>query len=455
MESFRQDLHHAARMFARKPALTLVAVATLAIGIGASTAIFSVLYVTLLRPLPYPNAKRLCVVWTVLGPEAGAPASGPELLSLADRNKLFEQVGGIWVQTGALTGKSEPIQVTLGWVTSNFLSMLTPRLQVGRLFLPEEQGSGRAHVVILSYELWKTRYGLDPAILGHAVLLNGQPYTVVGILPVGFKLIFPDGAAVPPQVDVYSPFQADLAGQPRDQEYICRIATLRRGISVQSAQSELSSFAAQLRSGFHEYSEQNLHLQIVPLQQDATDAIRAPLLALFAGSGLLLLIVCSDLAILLLTRANERLTEISLRAALGAQPGRIMRQLFTESILLSCLGGCAGVVFFTRHPENSADIAAVGYCTQYLDCCQPHGFVLRRVDLGRLRHSVRPVACTDGARGKPGPASPPEHQIVNGSETQFQTNPDRRRSRTNLCASHLLDSARENLPRCPASQPWL
>jgi hypothetical protein len=178
-------------------------------------------------------------------------------------------------------------QVTLGWVTSNFLSMLTPRLQFGRLFLPEEQGSGRAHVVILSYELWRTRYGSDPAILGHAILLNGQPYTVVGILPAGFKLIFPDGAAVPPRVDVYSPFQADLAGQPRDQEYIRTIATLRRGISVQSAQSELSSFAAQLRSGFHEYSEQDLHLQIVPLQQDATDAIRAPLLALFAGSGLL------------------------------------------------------------------------------------------------------------------------------------------------------------------------
>jgi predicted permease len=345
MESLRQDLYHAMRIFARRPALTLVAIATLAIGIGASTAIFSVLYVTLLRPLPYPNAKRLCVVWTVLGQEGRAPASGPELLSLADKNKLFEQVGGIWVQTGALTGKSEPIQITRGWVTSNFLSMLTPRLEFGRLFLPEEQGSGRAHVVILSYELWKTRYGSDSAILGHAVLLNGQPYTVVGILPAGFKLIFPDGAAVPPQVDVYSPFQADLAGQPRDQEYIRTIATLRRGISAQSAQSELNSFAAQLRSGFHEYSEQDLHLQIIPLQQDATDAIRAPLLALFAGSGILLLIVCSNLAILLLTRANERLTEISLRAALGAQPGRITRQMFTESILLSCVGGCAGVVF--------------------------------------------------------------------------------------------------------------
>jgi putative ABC transport system permease protein len=143
---------------------------------------------------------------------------------------------------------------------------------------------------------------------------------------------------------VYSPFQQDLAGQPRDQEYIRTIATLRRGIGVQTAQSQASGIAAQLRSEFHEYSEQDLHLEIVPLQQDATRTVRVPLLALFAGSGLVLLIVCANLAILLLTRASERLTEISLRAALGAEPGRITRQLLTESILLSCLGGGAGVL---------------------------------------------------------------------------------------------------------------
>jgi putative ABC transport system permease protein len=198
MESIRQDLLHALRMFARRPGLAIVAIATLAIGIGATTAIFSVVYSALLQPLPYPHANRLCVVWTVLGNEGRAPASGPELLSLRDRDKLFNQVAGIWVQTGALTGKGEPAQVTLGWVTSNFLSLLTPRLHMGRFFLPEEQGSGRAHVVILSYELWKTRYDSDPSILGHAIPLNGQPYAVVGILPPGFRLFFPDGAAVPP-----------------------------------------------------------------------------------------------------------------------------------------------------------------------------------------------------------------------------------------------------------------
>jgi putative ABC transport system permease protein len=331
-------------MFAKKPLLAVVAIATLAIGIGASTAIFSVLYVVLLRPLPYPNASRLCVVWTVLGKEERAPASGPELLSLGERNSLFEQVAGIWVQTGALTGRNEPVQVKLGWVTSNFLSLLAPKLQLGRFFLPEEQGKGRAPVVILSYELWKTRYGSDPAIVGHAILLNGQPYTVVGILPGGFKLFFPDGAAVPPHVDVYSPFPEELAGQPRDQEYIRVIATLHPGMNVRKAQSELSGVAAQLRSQFQEYSQQDLHLQIVALQQDATDNSRIPLLVLFAGSGLLLSIVCANLAMLLLAQASGRLGEVSLRAALGAEPRRIVRQLLTESVLLSSIGGIAGIL---------------------------------------------------------------------------------------------------------------
>jgi len=218
MESLRQDLHQSIRMFARKPALTCVAIATLAIGIGATTAVFSVLYIALLRPLPYPHASRLCVIWTGLGNEGRAPGSGPELYSLRDTNNLFEEVGGIWVQTGALTGKAEPVQVKLGWVTSNFLSMLVPHLQLGRFFVPDEQGSGRAHVVILSHELWEIRYGSDPKLLGHPILLNGQSYTVVGILPAGFRLFFPNGAAVPPEVDVYSPFSQDLSGQPRDQD---------------------------------------------------------------------------------------------------------------------------------------------------------------------------------------------------------------------------------------------
>jgi putative ABC transport system permease protein len=344
MERLRKDLLHAIRMFAHKPLLATVAIATLAIGIGGATAIFSVLYVALLRPLPYPDAKRLCVIWSGFGNEGRAPGSGPELYSLRDQNKLLEQVGGIAVQTGALTGKAEPVQVRLGWVTSNFLSMVVAHPELGRLFLPEEQGSGRAHVVILSHELWANRYGSNPTLLGHPILLNGQPYTVVGILPPGFKLFFPEGAAVPPEVDVFVPFGDDLAALPRDQDYIRMIATLRPGIGVQEAQAQLTSLARQLRSDFHEYYEQDLHLQIVPLQEDSTRSVRTPLISLFAASGLVLLIVCANLAILLLNRANERLPEISLRAALGAQPSRIMRQLLTESILLSALGGVAGIL---------------------------------------------------------------------------------------------------------------
>ncbi len=217
LESIWQDLRYAARMFARKPLFTGVAILTLAVGIGANTAIFSVVHAVLLQPLPYPNPNRLAIVWSVYGSEGRAPASGPQLISLRERSRLFEEFAGIWVQSGALTGEGEPEQVKLGWVTSNFLSLLSAHPQLGRFFLPEEQGAGAASVVMLSDGLWRRRYGANPRIVGRTILLDGRSCTVVGVMPAGFRIIFPEGVSVPPNIEIYTPFIWDLAKGQRDQ----------------------------------------------------------------------------------------------------------------------------------------------------------------------------------------------------------------------------------------------
>jgi putative ABC transport system permease protein len=338
-----QDLRYGGRMLVRKPLFAFVAILTLAVGIGANTAIFTIINSVLLEPLPYPESRRLTVVWSAFGMEGRAPSSGPELVSLRERSRQFDQFAGIWVQSGSLTGQGEPEQVKLGWVTWNFLSLLSAHPQAGRFFLPQEEGSGKQPVAVLSYNLWQRRYGADTKILGQAVQLSGRLCTVVGVLPPGLKLIFPEGASVPANVDIFIPFQSELAKQPRDQSYIRIIGRLRAGATVQQAQAELDNIAAQLRSEFLEYSGQNLRLQTLPLQGDVARNVRPALVALFAGTGFVLLIVCANVAMLVLSRANERRNEIAVRAALGAKPARVIRQLLTESLLLSFLGGGAAL----------------------------------------------------------------------------------------------------------------
>jgi len=337
------DLRYAGRMLVRKPVFALVCILTLAVGIGANTAIFSVINSVVLEPLPYPESRRLAVVWSALGREGRAPSSGPELISLRERSRGFDQFGGIWVQSGALTGEGEPEQVKLGWVTSNFLPLLSDHPQFGRFFSPAEEGEGKPQVAILSDELWRRRYGADPKIIGQAVRLSGRLCTVVGVMPAHFKLIFPEGASVPPRIDVYVPFQWELSKQPRDQAYIRIIGRLRAGATIEEAQAELDNIATELRSEFVEYAGQGLRLQTISLQGDVSRNVRPALFALFGGTGFILLIVCANLAMLALSRGNERRNEMGLRAALGAKPRRIVRQLLTENLLLSFLGGTAAL----------------------------------------------------------------------------------------------------------------
>jgi len=210
LDGWLQDVRFAVRMLGKRPGLTFASVLTLAIGMGANTAIFTAVHSVLLHSLPFPKADRLAIVWSVLGTEGRAPASGPELETLRQRSRLFEDLGAIWAQSGALTGEGEPEQVRLGMVTANFLGILGTNPQLGRLFEKVEQGSGAPRVMIISDGLWHRRFGADPRWIGQTVRLNGQSVTIIGVMPPGFRIIFPEGSSVPPEMDAYVPFRSIL-----------------------------------------------------------------------------------------------------------------------------------------------------------------------------------------------------------------------------------------------------
>jgi predicted permease len=341
LETVWTDVHFATRMLRSSPGFTAVAVLTLALGIGANTAIFSVVNAVLLRPLPYPNAKRLAMIWSTWGNETRGPASGPELIELRNRSRAFEEIAGIWVTSGTITGTVEPEQVRLALTTANFLPLLAEKPQLGRFFAPGEDRGGAAPLLILTDGLWRRQFGANPRIVGQTARLNGNNFTIVGVLPRNFKLLFPDSRMA--DVQVFIPFLNDLEKQSRDTAYIRMIGRLRRGVTVGQAQSEAESVASQLRGEAKEYAEQSLHLSVLSLQEDDVRSIQPALVSLFAAVVLVLLVTCANLANLLLSRSGGRRHETALRAALGAERRRIIRQLLTENIFLGCLGGIAAL----------------------------------------------------------------------------------------------------------------
>jgi putative ABC transport system permease protein len=341
LETVWTDVHFATRMLRSSPGFTAVAVLTLALGIGANTAIFSVVNAVLLRPLPYPNAKRLAMIWSTWGNETRGPASGPELIELRNRSRAFEEIAGIWVTSGTITGTVEPEQVRLALTTANFLPLLAEKPQLGRFFAPGEDRGGAAPLLILTDGLWRRQFGANPGIVGQTARLNGSSFTIVGVLPRNFKLLFPDSRMA--DVQVFIPFLNDLEKQSRDTAYIRMIGRLRRGVTVGQAQSEAESVASQLRGEAKEYAEQSLHLSVLSLQEDDVRSIQPALVSLFAAVVLVLLVTCANLGNLLLSRSGGRRHETALRAALGAERRRIIRQLLTENIFLGCLGGIAAL----------------------------------------------------------------------------------------------------------------
>ena len=347
LEHFLQDARHGFRLLTHNKSFALAAIITLAVGIGANTAIFSVVYGILLKPLPYPHADRLTIIWTGLAEEHRAPASKYQLLQMRQNSRAFEEIGGIWLTNGTVPGPGEPEQVKVAAVTTNFLGLLCPEPAAGRLFNEDDAKHADGTNAVISYGLWQRRFGGDPGVLGK-ILRTGndgddEGVTIVGVLPKDFRLILPASSSLSEGVDMYMP--VSFAEAPIDGPgYLKTIGLLAPGVSVGQAQAELDGVAARLRWTVPDFAAQKMTLAVFPMQADGVKDVRSALLLLFAGVALVLVIACVNVANLLLARSSYRVRETSIRAIIGAGRGRLMRQLLVESLVLGLAGGAAAML---------------------------------------------------------------------------------------------------------------
>ncbi|HLK69885.1 MAG TPA: ABC transporter permease [Bryobacteraceae bacterium] len=343
LNSLGHDFRYAWRTLWKSRSFTAVALLTLVLGIGANTAIFSVVYAVLLRPLPYDRPEQLALIWSSFQ-KTGAPHAPTSTIAyreIRQRSRTLQDVGAIWVGSGTFIGGEEPEQVKVAQVTPNFLSLLGVTPALGRVFAPDSAFG--EHTIVLSYGLWQRRFGGDPQIVGKTVPMQGGNPTVVGVMPAGFQLYFSSESNVAMDVQAFVPFDRFFYKQPVTLYYLRVVARLKPGIGRAQAQDDLDSVASQIRSAYTALGEENMTLTLAPMQEDAVREIRPALLALFAGAGLVLLIACVNVANLLLERASARRREMALRTALGAGRGRILRQLFLEGLTLCGVGAILGV----------------------------------------------------------------------------------------------------------------
>ncbi len=344
-ETFR-DVSYAWRMLRKAPGFTLAAVTTLALGVGANTAIFSVVHALLIAPLPYAHPARLVFVWADQSSEGypRAPLSGPELVDLNTRSSLFEGFGAIWATTAALTGDDEPEQLRIGLVSTNFFPLLGANAAIGRTFVASDEVSGPPAAILLSAAVWQRRYGGDPAIAGRRIFVNGRPTTIVGVMPADFRLLMPPDAAVPDDLEAWQLLDRRLAEFPRGQRFLRVVGRMRDAVSLAGAQQDVARVGMEISKAYTHYGAAGRRFETVALQADAVREIRGPLLAMFGAVGLLLVIACVNVASLLIARAASRIRETAVRVALGAGNGRLFRQHLIEGLLLTTIGAFAGLV---------------------------------------------------------------------------------------------------------------
>ncbi len=342
LEHLGRDVRHGLRLLRRSPGFTAVAILTLALGIGANTAIFSLINAVLLQPLPFVDPERLVIVWEDLS-FAGFPHNTPSAANYADikaQSQTLEDVAALDWRSFNLTGDGEPERVEAYGVTQNFFPLLGTKPVLGRSFTTEEDAPEGQKVLMLSHGLWQSRYGGERDIIGRDLLLNNEKYTVVGVLPVGFEFLRKD-------IGIYVPiaFTRDLLNN-RGRHYLTVVGRTKPGVTL--AESQADTQAIMRRIG-QDYPEQafngKLGAVVVPLREELAGDVRRQLTMLLVAVGFVLLIACANVANLLLARATKRQREIGIRAALGASHARTIAQALTESMLLAAAGSLIGLIF--------------------------------------------------------------------------------------------------------------
>ena len=348
MQTLWQDLRYGARMLLKQPGFTSVAVITLALGIGANTAMFSVINAVLLRPLPYRQPDRLVTIWEEM-PQRGMyeiPVSFANLRDWVDQTKTLDQISAYTFTNLNLSGVGEPARLGAVRSSANLFSLVGAAPLLGRLFLPEEDKEGANRVVILGHALWQSRFGSDSAIIGRSLTLDNQKHTVVGVMPSGFQ--FPVGfgylgKVLNDPIDLYVPLAATGKELGRGHYSFFAMGRLKPGITIDQARAEMTTIEGRLEQQYPD-TNTGIGIKLVPTQEQTVKAIRPALLVLLGAVAFLLLIACANIANLMLARGASRQKELAIRAALGASRLRVVRLLLSESLMLSLAGGCLGLL---------------------------------------------------------------------------------------------------------------